>query len=89
MFARKSSPFEETPEPFRADLAESLRVLGYRVTRQAGSPMRLTTEAGGEHHVTVPRHGTLRVGTLAAVLGDVAAGHFDMSRQELLNRLFG
>ena len=71
-----------------ADLAESLRVLGYDVVRQTVSHMRLTTEAGGEHHVTVPRHGNLRIGTLAGVLGDVA-GHFGMSRQELLDRLFG
>jgi hypothetical protein len=36
----------------------------------------------------VPAHGSLRVGTLAGILGDVAA-HFDVSRDELVRRLFG
>jgi hypothetical protein len=27
----------------------------------------------GEHHVTIPRHDPLKVGTLAGILGDVAA----------------
>jgi predicted RNA binding protein YcfA (HicA-like mRNA interferase family) len=54
------------------DLARALRVLGYSVTRQTGSHLRLTTQQQGEHHVTIPRHGALRVGTLAAVLTDVA-----------------
>ncbi len=36
------------------DLARRLRVLGYEITRQTGSHMRLTTQEGGEHHVTIP-----------------------------------
>jgi len=70
------------------DLAKALSSLGYRVTRQTGSHLRLTTTERGEHHVTVPRHAALRVGTLAAVLGDVA-DHFSMAREELVERLFG
>jgi len=69
-------------------LARALRVLGYRVTRETGSHMRLTTTEGGEHHVTIPRHDSLRVGTLASILEDVAA-HFGMTREDLLTRLFG
>ena len=69
-------------------LAQALRVLGYRVTRQTGSHVRLTTLEHGEHHVTMPRHDSLRVGTLAAILADVA-NHFGLSRDELLVRLFG
>ena len=70
------------------ELVKALRVLGYEVTRQSGSHMRLTTTQGGEHHVTVPRHSPLRVGTLAAILDDVAA-HAGLSRDELLAELFG
>jgi predicted RNA binding protein YcfA (HicA-like mRNA interferase family) len=69
------------------DLCRALKTLGYEVTRQTGSHMRLTTHLYGEHHVTVPRHGTLRVGTVAAVLSEVAA-HFNTTRQELQERLF-
>lgn len=46
-----------------SDLAKALRVLGYQITGQVGSHMRLTPQLEGEHHVTVPDHSTLRVGT--------------------------
>jgi hypothetical protein len=48
--------------------------------------MRLTTTEKGEHHVTVPQHSPLRVGTLAGILDEVAT-HFGMSRDELLARI--
>lgn len=50
------------------ELADFLSDYGYEVTRQTGSHMRLTTQQAGEHHVTIPRHNPLRVGTLNAVL---------------------
>jgi predicted RNA binding protein YcfA (HicA-like mRNA interferase family) len=70
------------------DLAKALEALGYRTTRQTGSHLRLTTTERGQHHVTIPRHAALRVGTLAGILSDVAE-HFQLSRDEILNRLFG
>jgi predicted RNA binding protein YcfA (HicA-like mRNA interferase family) len=70
------------------DLAKVLRTLGYEVTRQTGSHIRLTTMQRGEHHVTVPDHAPLRVGTLAGILADVAA-HFEASRDDLTSKLFG
>ena len=70
-----------------AQLAIALRVYGYRVTRQTGSHIRLTTTERGEHHVTVPAHAVLRVGTLAGILSDVAE-HFATSREAVANRLF-
>jgi predicted RNA binding protein YcfA (HicA-like mRNA interferase family) len=39
-----------------AELASLLEIFGYVVTRQKGSHLRLTTQVGGEHHVTVPNH---------------------------------
>ena len=68
------------------DLAKLLRRYNYEITRQAGSHIRLTTTLNGEHHVTIPRHRPLKVGTLNAILRDVAQ-HFDLSRDELLNSL--
>ena len=47
-----------------SDLAHSLRKLGYSVTRQTGSHVRLTTDEHGEHHLTIPLHSPLRIGTL-------------------------
>jgi predicted RNA binding protein YcfA (HicA-like mRNA interferase family) len=70
------------------DLANALRKYGYQITRQAGSHMRLTTQLGGEHHLTIPRHNPLRIGTLNAILKDVSE-HLRINRDELLNSLFG
>lgn len=70
-----------------ADLVRRSQRLGYTPSRQTGSQIRLTTEVRGQHHVTVPHHDPLRIGTLAAVLAAVAA-HHGLSREELLERLF-
>lgn len=69
-------------------LIKALAKLSYRSTRQTGSHVRLTTQEHGEHHVTVPLHDALRVGTLAGIIGDVAA-HLDLTREEVLQKLFG
>ena len=70
------------------DLAKQLRRLGYRITRETGSHLRLTTTEHGQHHLTIPDHDHLRVGTLASILREVAE-HFEMDRAELVRRLFG
>jgi predicted RNA binding protein YcfA (HicA-like mRNA interferase family) len=69
------------------DLATLLKQYDYEVTRQSGSHMRLTTQRGGEHHITIPRHVSLRVGTLNAILKDVAQ-HLGIERETLLKSLF-
>ena len=69
------------------DLARSLKAFGYEVTRQSGSHMRLTTSQSGEHHVTIPNHETIRIGTLGAILADIAR-HFEINRDELIKQLF-
>jgi predicted RNA binding protein YcfA (HicA-like mRNA interferase family) len=69
-----------------ADLAKALSRVGYRITRQSGSHIRLTADLPSQHHVTIPAHDALRVGTLSAILGDVAA-HLKLDRDELLRRL--
>jgi predicted RNA binding protein YcfA (HicA-like mRNA interferase family) len=71
-----------------SDLAQALRKFGYSMTRQTGSHIRLTTYEHGEHHLTIPQHTPLRIGTLSAILADVAK-HFELSREQLLERLFG
>jgi predicted RNA binding protein YcfA (HicA-like mRNA interferase family) len=46
------------------DLIRLLTKLGYAVTRQAGSHVRLTTLGRGEDHATVSNHSPLRIVTL-------------------------
>jgi predicted RNA binding protein YcfA (HicA-like mRNA interferase family) len=55
------------------DLAKALNKLGYQITRPTGSHMRLTTDRKGEHHITIPDHDPLRVGTLGAIVGESGA----------------
>jgi predicted RNA binding protein YcfA (HicA-like mRNA interferase family) len=68
-------------------LAAALRILGYQVTRQTGSHLRLTCSHPSEHHITIPRHDPLRVGTLANILGEVAAFH-QIDRETLARMLW-
>lgn len=69
-------------------LAKALRLLGYEISRQSGSHLRLTSTQHGQHHVTLPRADPLRIGTLAGIPDDPAE-HFEISREDLLARLFG
>jgi predicted RNA binding protein YcfA (HicA-like mRNA interferase family) len=69
------------------ELARALAKLGYVTDRQMGSHLRLTTQENGEHHITVPNHSPIKLGTLNAILREIAE-HFDIDRDELLRRLF-
>ena len=46
------------------ELIKSLQKLGYVVTRQKGSHIRLTTTSNGQHHLTIPNHNTLKLGNI-------------------------
>jgi len=69
-----------------AQLIKALRILGYDISRQVGSHIRLTTSLGGIHHITIPNHDPIRIGTLAAILDDIAS-HAGLSRDHLIERL--
>ncbi len=69
-------------------LAQLLRRHGYEITRQTGSHLRLPSRIkGAEHHITIPAHEALKVGTLSAILADVAA-YLELSRTALNEGLF-
>lgn len=65
----------------------ALQKYGYQPTRQTGSHIRLTTQQNGQHHLTIPNHDPLRIGTLNAILTEVAQ-HIGVSKEELAERLF-
>jgi len=67
-------------------LAKALRKLGYQFTRQRGSHMRYTTQQNGEHHIAIPDHTSLRIGTLSDVLKDVA-NHHGLTVPDLVSKL--
>ena len=71
-----------------AQLIRHLAKIGYKETRQTGSHVRLTCELPTQHHITVPLHDPLRIGTLAAMLSAVAEAH-GMTRDELQSKILG
>ena len=69
-----------------AQLIRALQKMGYERSRQSGSHVRLSHAGPPQHHVTVPLHDALRLGTLAGILDSVAATHY-LSRETLLESL--
>jgi predicted RNA binding protein YcfA (HicA-like mRNA interferase family) len=70
-----------------ADLIKSLKIYGFEPTRQTGSHIRLTSYLNGEHHITIPNHNPLKLGTLNAILNNVAA-YTGLEKSELVVKLF-
>jgi len=71
------------------EFAKLLRRYGYEGTRQTGSHLRLTSTARGmQHHVTIPAHKDLRLGTLIGILTEVAA-YLKIPRSDIERELFG
>ena len=65
------------------ELVKRLAYLEYRVIRQTGSHIRVTTQKNGIHSLTIPAHNPLKIGTLSSILNDVA-NHFSMTKETLL-----
>jgi predicted RNA binding protein YcfA (HicA-like mRNA interferase family) len=70
------------------DLIAALGRIGYVATRQTGSHVRLSSAQPAQHHVTVPLHDPLRIGTLSSIVAAVAEAR-GLSRDDLLHELFG
>jgi predicted RNA binding protein YcfA (HicA-like mRNA interferase family) len=71
------------------DLIKLLAKFGYEVVRQTGSHVRLKSETMEKvHFITIPLHKPLKLGTLNNILSDVAE-YLEMSKKELIERLFG
>ncbi len=71
------------------DLIKLLRRYGYEQTRQVGSHIRLRSALRGyPHYVTIPDHDQLRLGTLNAILSDVA-DYLGRERPAIVLELFG
>jgi len=66
------------------ELTRILEKYGYRVVRQTGSHIRLTsTIKGTEHRITIPAHKPLKVGTLGSILSEVAS-YLEIDRNALI-----
>jgi predicted RNA binding protein YcfA (HicA-like mRNA interferase family) len=69
-----------------ADLVAGLKRVGYEFVRQKGSHVSMVTQVNGEHHVTIPLHNPIKVGTLNGILNAVA-DHLQMSKEQLLREM--
>jgi len=71
------------------ELIRILQRFGYRPVRQTGSHVRLVcTVADHAHCITIPRHKSLRLGTLNGILQDVA-GQLGLGKEEILQKAGG
>lgn len=69
-------------------LVSLLEQLGYQVSRQRGSHLRLSIRISDqEHHLTIPNHNPIKIGTLNSIVNDLASFH-KLSKNELLEKLF-
>lgn len=70
------------------DLIKRLKKLGYQVSRQKGSHIRLAvTFNGKEQSITIPNHQAIKIGTLNNILGEIA-NNFNLTKEKLLEELF-
>lgn len=70
------------------ELVRILKKIGYSVTRQTGSHIRLSnTQSGSGHHITIPFHDSIKIGTLNNILNDLS-GYLKIEKTELIKRLF-
>lgn len=77
------------PRDIRGDeLAQLLNKFGYSLTRQTGSHLRLTRLTEEAHHITIPKHKNLKLGTLNNILKDIAE-HLGKTKEEIINELWG
>jgi predicted RNA binding protein YcfA (HicA-like mRNA interferase family) len=71
-----------------SSLIKKFSTLGYVVTRQKDSHIRLTRIfEDKENHITIPNHDPIKVGLLAKILNDVAY-QLDITKDELMKILY-
>lgn len=69
------------------ELIKILKKYGYLLTNQTGTHIKLTSKLNGEHHITIPNHVPLKVGTLNAILNDLSR-YLDIAKNILIKELF-
>jgi len=67
-------------------LIKKLEILGYSITRQTGSHIRVSTKVNGENHETIPFQEPLKAGTLNVILKHLSV-HHHLTREQLFEKL--
>jgi predicted RNA binding protein YcfA (HicA-like mRNA interferase family) len=69
------------------NIIQLLRKYDYKITRQTESHIRLTSNLRGiEHHITIPKHKDLRVGTINSILNDISK-YLEINKEILIKSL--
>ncbi|MBK7762891.1 MAG: type II toxin-antitoxin system HicA family toxin [Bacteroidetes bacterium] len=69
------------------ELIKLLEKYGYEITNQRGSHIKITTQRNGEHHIVIPNHSPIKIGTLNGIMTQVAK-HFSLTKNQVLEDLF-
>ena len=70
------------------ELAILLGKYNYQIIRLTGSHIRLTSNIKGtEHHITIPRHKSIKLGTLNDIINDVTS-YLEIDKKEIIENLF-
>jgi predicted RNA binding protein YcfA (HicA-like mRNA interferase family) len=70
-------------------LIKLLERFGYKITRQTGSHIRLTSLfKGNKHHITIPSQKSLKIGTLNNLINDISE-YLEINKNEFISQLFG
>ena len=68
-------------------LIKLLKVYGYEIESQRGSHIKVTTQQHGEHHLAIPNHDPIKIGTLNAIIRQVAE-HLSKNKDDIFHELF-
>jgi len=69
------------------DVIKLLKMYGYEVVSQRGSHIKITTQLNGQHHLAIPNHDPIKIGTLNAILRQVAE-HHNQTKEDVIRKLF-
>ena len=69
-------------------LAQKLQKYGYKITRETGSHIRITSKyMGYTHHMTIPDHKNLKISTLNNILKSVSE-YLNIEKSKLIKEIF-
>jgi predicted RNA binding protein YcfA (HicA-like mRNA interferase family) len=70
------------------ELVKALSKIGYQVTRQVGSHIRLSIKINEKQfHITIPNHNPIKIGTLNSILKEIS-NQLSISKDESIQKLF-
>jgi predicted RNA binding protein YcfA (HicA-like mRNA interferase family) len=69
------------------ELIKLLKIYGYEVVSQKGSHIKVATSRNGQHHLAIPNHDPIKIGTLNAIIRQVS-DHIGKGKEEVFEELF-